>query len=157
MIEKPPSSTHRLSTHHKNMIKPIPKAPKLGWLCPRKISADDAAALTFGAGGRTVERIQRVSEAEVEQFGRRVGAGWISGDLIGSHWIWMGFWWDLIGLHWIFMVYFMECIFGQVWVMKPILGAHWTLTVSFWPSPFRVKLGVEDPRLQTDWVDPRAI
>lgn len=31
-----------------------------------KISADDAAALTFGAGGRTVERIQRVSEAEVE-------------------------------------------------------------------------------------------
>eukprot|EP00435_Cladocopium_sp_Y103_P041622 s556_g11.t1 len=32
----------------------------------RKISADDAAALTFGAGGRTVERIQRVSEAEVE-------------------------------------------------------------------------------------------
>ena len=34
--------------------------------CLRKISADDAAALTFGAGGRTVERIQRVSEAEVE-------------------------------------------------------------------------------------------
>ncbi|CAJ1425689.1 unnamed protein product [Effrenium voratum] len=31
-----------------------------------KITADDAAALTFGAGGRTVERIQRVSEAEVE-------------------------------------------------------------------------------------------
>eukprot|EP00913_Durusdinium_trenchii_P000344 g315.t1 len=31
-----------------------------------KITADDAAALTFGAGGRTVERIQRVSEAQVE-------------------------------------------------------------------------------------------
>ncbi|CAE7158191.1 unnamed protein product [Symbiodinium pilosum] len=31
-----------------------------------RITADDAAALTFGAGGRTVERIARVSEAEVE-------------------------------------------------------------------------------------------
>lgn len=46
-------------------------------LCPpRKISADDAAALTFGAGGRTAERIQRVSEAEVESLGcQTVGAG----------------------------------------------------------------------------------
>lgn len=40
---------------------------------PRKISADDAAALTFGAGGRTVERIQRVSEAEVEHPGGTIG------------------------------------------------------------------------------------
>jgi len=31
-----------------------------------KITADDAAALTFGAGGRTTERIARVADAEVE-------------------------------------------------------------------------------------------
>ena len=37
-----------------------------------KISADDAAALSFGAGGRTVERIQRVSEAEVELIEREL-------------------------------------------------------------------------------------
>jgi hypothetical protein len=46
-----------------------------------------------------VERIQRVSEAEVEQFGRRVGAGWISGDWIGIHWIWMGFSGILMGFN----------------------------------------------------------
>ena len=49
-------------------------------LNPRKISADDAAALTFGAGGRTVERIQRVSEAEVEHLWlaelRGAAGGW---------------------------------------------------------------------------------
>ncbi|CAE8611353.1 unnamed protein product [Polarella glacialis] len=43
-----------------------PKKPADWSVDTVKISADDAAALTFGAGGRTTERIARVSEAEVE-------------------------------------------------------------------------------------------
>eukprot|EP00931_Biecheleriopsis_adriatica_P086504 TRINITY_DN61167_c0_g1_i1.p1 TRINITY_DN61167_c0_g1~~TRINITY_DN61167_c0_g1_i1.p1 ORF type:complete len:682 (-),score=120.89 TRINITY_DN61167_c0_g1_i1:29-2050(-) len=43
-----------------------PKKPNDWDVDSMKLTPDDAAALTFGAGGRTTERISRVSEAEVE-------------------------------------------------------------------------------------------
>ena len=96
-----------------------------------------------------MERIQRVSEAEVESFGRR--AAGIRVVLLEIHRMFMGFMGILRGIkrtsgdfHGL-----MRCIFGQVWVMRPILGAHYVI---FWPSePFRgSKVGGRRPNKASD-------
>mmetsp|Transcript_43042 Transcript_43042/g.100245 ORF Transcript_43042/g.100245 Transcript_43042/m.100245 type:complete len:671 (+) Transcript_43042:38-2050(+) len=60
------SGSRRRKRENSRDVSPSQRKPKDWNIDAMKVTADDAAALTFGAGGRTVERIARVSEAEVE-------------------------------------------------------------------------------------------